>query len=79
MPLKSIDSKFKIIDNYIGTHVNDTILGNSSKILANDNDVDILLNKHTDAIKKTMIDAKMEFDNCIIKNLELSNKDSDKN
>ena len=60
---KNIDSKFKIIDESIDTHVNDTVLDNSSTILANDNDVDISLIKHTDAIKKTMTNAKMEFDN----------------
>ena len=76
---KNIDSKFRIIDDSIDTRKNDTIFDNSSKILANDNDVDILLIKHTDAIKKTMTDAKMEFDNCIIKDLGFSNKDSDKN
>ena len=48
-------------------------------MLANNNDVDILLIKHTDAIKKTMTEAKMDFDNYNIKNLEISNKDTDKN
>ena len=71
--------RVKIIDESIDTCVNDTILDNSSKNLADDNDVDISLIKHTDAIKKTMTNAKMEFDNYIIKDLGPSNKDSDKN
>ena len=49
---KNIDSKIKIINESIDTRVNDTILDNSSKNLANDNDVDISQIKHTDAIKR---------------------------
>ena len=79
VPSKNIDSKFKIIDESIEARVDDTILDNSSKILANNNDVDISLIKHTETIKKTMTDAKVEFDNYIIKNLDISNKDNDKN